>query len=75
MYAVYGKPATPTRHLGCVVSPPIMITECTHGEHGKYDLTIIILWNDHYDFNFNVGMNDVTARNENEKHDYQFYHA
>ena len=50
-----------TRHLLCVVSPPIMI-KCTHGEHGNYDLTIIILWNDHYDFNFNVGMSDDSKK-------------
>ena len=50
------------RHLRCVVSPPIMITKCTHGEHGNYDLTIIILWNDHYDFNFNVGMSDDSKK-------------
>ena len=32
-----------TRHLRCVVSPPIIITKCTHGKHGNYDLTIMIL--------------------------------
>ena len=51
-----------TRHLRCVVSLPIMITKCTHGEHGNYDFTIIILWNDHYDLNFNVGMSDDSKK-------------
>ena len=51
-----------TRHLRCVVSPPIMIKKCTHGEHRNYDLTIIILWNDHYDLNFNVGMSDDSKK-------------
>ena len=29
---------------------------CTDGnwKHGNYDLTIIILWNNHYNLNFNV---------------------
>ena len=29
---------------------------CTDGnwEHGNYDLTIIILWNNHYNLNFKV---------------------
>ena len=52
--------AKATRHLWCVVSPPI--TKCTHGEHGNYDLTIVILWNDHYDLNFNVGMSDDSKK-------------
>ena len=29
-----------------------------YGKHGNYDLTIIILWNIHYDLNFNVGLSD-----------------
>ena len=33
-----------------------------YGEHGNYDLTIIILCNDHYDFNFNVGMSDDSKK-------------
>ena len=27
-----------------------------------YDFTIIILWNDHYDLNFNVGMSDDSKK-------------
>ena len=33
-----------------------MISKCTDGKHGNYDLIIIILWNNHYDLNFNVGL-------------------
>ena len=51
------------RHLRCMVLPPIIITKCTDGKHRNYDLIIIILWNNHYNLN------------EDEKHDYQFYHA
>ena len=45
-----------TRHLRCVVSPPIIMTKCTDEKHGNYDLTIIILWNNYYNLNFNVGL-------------------
>ena len=39
---------TKMKHLRCVVSLPITITKCTDGKYGNYDLTIIILWNNHY---------------------------
>ena len=44
-----------TRYLQCVVLPLIKITKCTDGKHRNYDFTIIILWNNHYNLNFNVG--------------------
>ena len=31
---------------------------------------MIFLWNNHYNLNFNVGLNDNSIRNEDEKHDY-----
>ena len=43
----------------CVVSLSIIITKCTDGKHGNYDLTIIILWNNHYNLNFNVGQQEM----------------
>ena len=46
-----------------MVSPPIIITKCTDGKHGNYDLIIIILiWNNHYNLNFNVGLSDDSNR-------------
>ena len=51
-----------TRHLRCVVSPPIIITKCTDGEYGNYDLTIIILWNNHYNLNFNAALSDDSKK-------------
>ena len=51
-----------TRHLWCVVSLPIIITKCTDGKHGNYDLTVIILLNNHYDLNFNVGLSDDSKK-------------
>ena len=47
------------RHLWCVVLPLIMITKCTDGKHKNYDLIIIILWNNHYNLNFNVGQQEM----------------
>ena len=35
-----------------------------------YTETMIFLWNNHYNLNFNVGLNDNSIRNEDEKHDY-----
>ena len=45
----------------CVVSPLIIITKCTDGKHRNYDLTIIILWNNHY-LKFNVGLSDDSKK-------------
>ena len=45
-----------------MVSPPIIITKCTDGKHKNYDLTIIILWENHYNLNFNVGLSDDSKK-------------
>ena len=41
---------------------PIIITKCTDGKHGNYDLTIIILWNNLLNLNFNVRLSDDSKK-------------
>ena len=59
---IFNKVPHKTRHLRCMVSPPIIITKCTDGKYGNYDFTIIILWNNHYNLNFNVGLSDDSKK-------------
>ena len=45
-----------TRHLWCMVSPPIIVTKCTDGKHGNYDLTSNLI------ININVGLSDNSKK-------------